>query len=817
MGSVPHASRVAQWIFEDDSESEVNAAELDSLIGLGLRVEEDNVRPELPPQNVDVFFFEEQMISLKAENKHLKSYASRLQAELARKFMKTPSLSDEASLESEVAPWVSNPHMFSPLLGAYDARLTELQNSLQLARSELEQSRELIDELSEENSQLHFSLKEHVDERVKALEQNISKTTSKSQQWGAVANETIEELNEQLDLVMKENAVITEQVSILENDVTRLSEQGQERDQNLVRISKNFQAATAALKTSQQNVQILRQERDSALKRVNELASEVSAVSVSYESVVGDVEVKQREIDSLNRHIVKFRSELEELVHKANADNELQEQKSKVLSKRTREIKIEYDSLQTEHSSLKENLRQIKAEKESTHQDCEEMLKVVTNLKKQVAELTIKLDSTKSSLAEQRANKDQAELECKQAMACETQSRREIARLLEAREVDAKGHAQLTQSTVAEVRAKLVSQLSSRNSELERYAQLCARLTKDAERSKHEQREAVNRLESLRNQSVQEFKKGEITIQQVIERVEAAEERSVDREAQAQRTVQEAQVRIAEMNSERIEIQEQMRSLQASLQSSVAQSESSALEFKRMTKECDESNKDAIRARQELASLRLNTDARLETTEERRTIEEQKAVLRVSQADSKCQVLSQELELVKQQMERLKIHHAEEIGSNVAHFEKLVGELKEENCRLRARTEELASQLHYIQHELSENKGLIVHQEETIRKLDIDLNTSTRKATAMKSQIAELLAIEEDKVKELTVTRRRIDQVELQCNKIKRERDAALEQLESRNTVLEERLPDYDNRFLNPKSPSSRKGKLRLESDRPYF
>eukprot|EP00516_Mucochytrium_quahogii_P005231 CAMPEP_0203762730 /NCGR_PEP_ID=MMETSP0098-20131031/15550_1 /ASSEMBLY_ACC=CAM_ASM_000208 /TAXON_ID=96639 /ORGANISM=" , Strain NY0313808BC1" /LENGTH=840 /DNA_ID=CAMNT_0050657251 /DNA_START=306 /DNA_END=2824 /DNA_ORIENTATION=- len=816
-GAGPQAERdlhFAMNLGDDDGDGVFGGQEIEELlrgvqgqVGKGLDVTPAVGGREIPVGSSTQEYYEDEIARLRAENTHVKEYAQRLQFELSSVLQRTQVPDDPARDEDDeeaekgdpLSPWVSSPHIFSPLLMAYDTRMQELRSVASSAKRQLEEAKVHILNLAEENDALQKDLDSQMKQRLVESETAPAGSFPGMGNTNGVLNETITELNEQLDVVMKENVVLSEQVAILEKDMNRLTAQGRERDEQFMKVTNNFKTALAERKTLQEQIRVLRDERDSILSRLKAMNSELSDLTVERQGFVNELTEKDREIGSLQKYISRLRSELEDLVSRANAETDAQEQKGVLIAKRNRELYIELEGLQSEHENLKEAHRQLQMDFDSTKQDCEGMLGVMQGLERQIAEFVAKENSVKELSLQSKEKVEQAILEKKQAMACETQARQEIARLQGQRTIDKKENVRITQNAVNATKEAMQLQLQARSVELEEYAQRCARLTQDMERAKRDHREANSRLEALRKNSAQELKRLETCMSKLVERVEVAESRASEKETEALRAIQDCATRLVESEAEQNSLQDANRALQQRLQGMTMQAESSANELQRLSSEADKADKDAIRLRQELAALRLTSDSRIDSVTQRAKLNDQRVQQRVTEAEAKASEFQQELENVKLSMERQSKHHLEETSSTVTHFERLVAEQKEECTRLRSRAEELTGQLHLLQHERSELQSNLQHHETSTRKLEKQLHTSEKRASESKSQLAELLAAEEKRVHELTALRRKLDQAELQVNRANRERDAALQSLDDRNTTLvETRLSQAKPRASSP-------------------
>jgi hypothetical protein len=852
MSSGPQADRTARWAYlrqplggADGAGAVLGAREIEELLGgggTGGALELDPSWRELPAgaggargtSSEPATYLEDELSRVRGENQHLRQLASRAQEELGRALQRMRELGGDPSELSDPAgeggedgaalpPWVASPQYLSPLLQAYDARVMELRSASSAAERQLSEARDHIVRLTRENEQLEADLASELESRQRELEARVSGpgepggagmgSGAAGVGVGVVASETIAMLNELIDTLQRENGVLTARDAILAQDVERLSEQGRERDAQMVKVAHNFQAAAGALKQSKAELESLRGERDGAVAQLQATTQSLSEAAVERDQLRAGLAERERASAALVQQVQRLRSDLEELAAKANAESELQEQAVVAAHKRARALQLELDVSAQELEAARLAHGEERARCEGLRRDLDNALAALQQHRGELAALRAAADGAALERSEARALSERAALERAQALALATARKDEVARLHEARAGEAREAVRAREAVAREAHAAARGQLAARAAETAAAEVRCARLAAELERARADGAAATARAEAVRRAAGDDVGRLEAQAFKLTERTEAAEIAAIEREADAARTAQAAGARVAEAEAERAASLEALSALRAQLAAALAEAQSTRDELRRGRADAEAADKDAARVRGELAALRQATEARVESLEQRFRLAEQQLSVRAAQAEQRAGELAQELDALKTLQERARAHAADELGATQAHFERIVAEQREEVVRLRARGDELAAQLAAVQGERAEAAAAAVAADARARKLEQAVAVAERRSTEAKQRLAELLAGEERRLQEASQLRRRADAAEVSLQRAVRERDAALEALEapsrSRAGVPAPRSP----KIFKPRSPSSRSDRLRLETE----
>ena len=150
------------------------------------------------------------------------------------------SAEDETDDDAEarvVAPWIAAKSVLSPLLHAYDDRIAELTKVSKECAGQLESVTAELKVVSEENERLREELAKKYEGRIGVLARESGGNPADGLPRGSLEG-SVEDLDEQLSVVLKENAVLTDQVALFEAEVLRLSNEGKVWCEEIFLVSK---------------------------------------------------------------------------------------------------------------------------------------------------------------------------------------------------------------------------------------------------------------------------------------------------------------------------------------------------------------------------------------------------------------------------------------------------------------------------------------------------------------------------------------------------------------------------------------------------
>ena len=337
------------------------------------------------------------------------------------------------------------------------------------------------------------------------------------EQLSLVTAETINELQEQLDVAMRENEVLAEQVSLYESDIESTRDALAERDTQLAAANGNFDTAAKALKQMKATVDGIKAERDALKEEIDVATKREADASVSMDRVTAELSDARASKHQIEEQLRDHKRALTEVAEKANRENEVLEKQAIALAKRAREVKALLVAKETEFEAIKADYAALKMEHEATRKDCEGMLKVMEGMERQIAEYATREEETVMLAKEAHDKVEKALIERDQALAREVQSRREVARSIERRkeylkdcnqrEAAAADHARAEMQLAANDLEKRIKELETKlaavEHQKERAKQDCADARESARDTKASMMAEISDLK-IKSKSLQE-------------------------------------------------------------------------------------------------------------------------------------------------------------------------------------------------------------------------------------------------------------------------------------------------------------------------
>ena len=277
--------------------------------------------------------------------------------------------------------WETTAEIMNPLLRSYDARIYELEN---IATQQAIQ----LDELRSQ--------------------QQLISTTTGDPSLEALKEDLVHDLGERMEVLLAENALLTEQKRVLSEELDSFQHDLDQRTQQLDEGTQQLLATEPKLAHLQNALQQTEQDRDSAASK-----------AISYSEALGKtqarLEVALSELNALRSHSVDLEKlyKQEQLdFHKYKFDMDRETLESMHLAQRAEErsndLKSQLSSKAEELESTQETLRKLRREYQSTRQDAEGMVQVIGGLERQVSEFTATEVQNKAMLKQWQERMEEA-------------------------------------------------------------------------------------------------------------------------------------------------------------------------------------------------------------------------------------------------------------------------------------------------------------------------------------------------------------------------------------------------------------------------
>jgi len=365
---------------------------------------------------------------------------------------------------------------------------------MQLAHlSDLEQKMQIV---VTENDQLHKSLGD-------GFEGLLHKTEKSRDEaglgLGAAPPEIVQEMQERVDLLMKENANMMAQWTTMNNELERASTELTESHEKSHQLEQALSATQATALHLEESLDELRREKVQCEERFLQHSGALTTTQTQLEEMKEGMNVLRSQNELFAAQVEEKNKMIQELEERSEADNEELWQRIQALSSRTRELQGMLASKTQEAESANENVRKLARDLETTRSDNEGMLQVMSGMEKQLNDFAAREESVAQVARDSKEKVENALLARDKAVAREVQSRQELARLLESRRKDSEEQEQQHESAVSALRVKFSGQLQEREKEYQTLSLQHTDMSSKMERLVREKRHA-----ETQNQKAQE-------------------------------------------------------------------------------------------------------------------------------------------------------------------------------------------------------------------------------------------------------------------------------------------------------------------------
>lgn len=420
--------------------------------------------------------YENEIDRLRKENTSMRDHLQRALKELRLYQLKYPSAYVSIDNDDEnLPPWSTSPDVVTPLFEAYDTRIKELEDIGIQQSSQIESFREKIAVLVSENDKIRQSQLDSI--------KQMSASSSTLRVDGIISSDIEDELNERINILMAENAIIVEQKTIINAELDKYQNELIERTQDLATTTQKLTAAGKEIQNAR--IQIAQLEKD---------REEVASKAVNFSDNLGKVET---EADELRLRLLKseqkcaeFERDIQDLnalnkgiKDKIHEDIHMYVQRSKTAEERVRELHSLLLNKNKEFDSAQEIIRKLKREYQSTRQDAEGMLQVMSGLERQLLGYTSREAEVEKLAKENKEKVEVALIERDRAIGREAQLSKELERMLEERKKIMTSRQSEIELAIEQTRMKCNEQLKALELDLQKIAESNATLKVESEKT----------------------------------------------------------------------------------------------------------------------------------------------------------------------------------------------------------------------------------------------------------------------------------------------------------------------------------------------
>ena len=665
--------------------------------------------------------YEGEVVRLRRENDSFRDQLRRALVELRSYQLKYPTANvvyDDTEVEN-LPPWATSPEVVSPLMQAYDERVKELENVVTSQTGQLDVFQQKLEGLVAENDSL----------RNMQLDQ-LKNSSSGGNGFGfgtspmeSVGAETLLELNERIDILMAENAVMVEQKTTLSTELDNYQDELTQRSEELTATTERLNAALVDLRASNSRAGEAEKNLDEVTGRVMSNNEYIGKLESEREDLQEQVTSLKHKNESLEATIKETRANMKMLVSQTDDDSATFLRRTKAAEDRVRELHGLLLKKSQELDSVTESQRKLRTEYQSTRQDAEGMLQVMGGLERQLAEYVSREEEVNNVVRDAKEKADTAIIERDKAMAREAQAQAEISRLTAERKMNFETRQALVDQELERARDRMLIQLRSTEADLDEVVRNLANAKVNEEKALREMRsfmDKVEKLERLRNEQKSNFARISRELEDKLSSASLSLEEETRRRVEVQDLNKDLRVMVDKLRSEaethRIKMAQRASALETDLSSSRAS-------LRDAQRDCLDAGRRLSNKDKELEELRQESEGQLTSAEKRRADE---AALFRKHA-SEAEVERRELTVAIQNEERR--------AQNL--IDQLTQKTNATISRLESEQHDFRAQITRQAHKIREVEGLLKDAENE-KSLLLDLVDEAKKTTkSLEDDLAE--------------------------------------------------------------------------------
>ncbi|OWZ23064.1 hypothetical protein PHMEG_0002119 [Phytophthora megakarya] len=753
------------------------------------------------------------------ERDFLRSYAERLlvqlrgllqrYGELDRLKTLTDATQSEDEPQERLAPWLTASEYTNPLLQAYDVKIQELEAALvdnkkavdrvaeytnpllqaydvkiQELEAALVDNKKAVDRvasraegLAKENTTLRQELEVAGEKMVLRMQhepKNMSEDLMNVQENG----DYLQEINERIDVLMAENNMLMEQVSLQDDEIGVMKKELTDRDEQLQVMGQNFNEATLALQELRDACAQIREEKTHCERQLQRYAASIAQLESAKEALANQTDAVRKERGDLENKLGEYEEVLEKMKRNYEHKDDAFSTRYQNVCVRLRELTNALETKEKALDEMQERNNGLQSEIDGVRQDCEGMLNVLNSMEKQLTQYCAREDAVAELESECKVKVEEAILEKEEVSARELQSRREIARLLERLRQQAADHVKSQEESITAIVRKHETDITSRDQEISSLSAELVDIRSKMEVALRNQKEADKKLADAIRRSKDASIAFEKKLQHLSERAATAEEaRDISSHLEAEyleriRTKEDALTKLrTEFRDQGHELSERVSSLERELEMRRTEAREAKDESEEQHRKVQLLNDQLNKVKADCANKFTNEFEVLH--QQNRDLKAQGAELEYKLSQSKKEAASA-LDTSRSERERIEVRLIAEVES----LKERVQSLKDERKRADKNRQEteakcsvLSLQIQQLRRDLSDTKELLLDQEHAC-------DDSDRKVSELSAQLTAALAKQQQFYRQERELRTTVERMTLERSRMEREVTMARKKVE---------------------------------------
>lgn len=443
-------------------------------------------------------FFEREIEILRRENENLKDQNQRTLKQLKSYHINFPSSSnfEDNFVDIEDMPaWTSSSEIVNPLFVAYDLRIKELEDTISKQNYNYSSLQDMVGGIVSENEALKSELLENISGSKFQRASNMPSSSS------SASSELVSELNERIDVLMAENAVLVEHKSALSSELENYHEELNKLAEENSKYSKQISLLGKEVQSLKASMLQLENDRNEAGLHAMKFSEAFSKADSQLELLREQHSQARDKISEQDLLIEDLKKALKSVEANANAEAHSLVKKMKVLEDRMKELQNALGKKTFELDESLEVSRKVRREYASTRQDAEGMLQVMGGLEKQVLQYAAREADLEKLMKEYRDKMEESLTSRDQALCKEEFYRKEVARLQEERKSLAQKYQVHLEEAIESIEAKANNRTGTFQTDAKNLASIVADLRISSDKAIRESASSKNHYERLLKQN----------------------------------------------------------------------------------------------------------------------------------------------------------------------------------------------------------------------------------------------------------------------------------------------------------------------------
>lgn len=204
--------------------------------------------------------------------------------------------------------------------------------------------------------------------------------------------EYLQEINERIDVLMAENNMLMEQVSLQDDEIGAMKKELTDRDEQLQVMGQNFNDATIALQELRDACSQVREEKTHCERQLQRYAASIAQLESAKESLKEQTDAVRKERGNLENQLGEYEEMLEKMKRRSERKDEAFSTRYQNVCVRLRELTSALEKKDRAVDELQERNNGLQSELEAVRQDCEGMLNVLNSMEKQLTQYCARED-----------------------------------------------------------------------------------------------------------------------------------------------------------------------------------------------------------------------------------------------------------------------------------------------------------------------------------------------------------------------------------------------------------------------------------------